>query len=342
MENHSPYGSSHINHRSTCFRKMSASVRTIEDVCAINGHRGREVPALRHDLVPNFSEIQKVYDTFFAPGLDCLIESGPSRWFGTKGFHLLTSDRSLLAQFMLYLTLISNTINGDLNMSGTISMPAQQAELASQEARMVWVLLNLIVRQAQEGINDEDVDKLARRVKALEALLTSEPVVRTGSMSDFLYQDPEPEPSPMDIDVSQVPTVANNPLLEKPFNKQLVARMEEFWHLVERASEQPTKISTEIFDRLRQLRDGIEQRDIVYSIMLLGASPKPRNDGRPQTSSGHSNSGRHEADVSPSRLAREQERRQAERLLESEARGRATNTVLQNIAGMGLRAFCNE
>lgn len=312
--------------------------RTIEDVCAIQGHHGREVPPLRHDLVPNFSEIRKVYDTFFAPGLDTLIETGPSKWFATKGFSLLTSDRSLLAQFMLYLTFISNTVNVDPSFAGTAGMPPQQAELASQEARMVWALLNLIVRQAQEGINDEDVDRLARRVKALEALLTSEPVVRTGSISDFVYQDPEPENDMMDVDVTQIPTVANNPLLDKPFNKQLRARSERFWQLVEKASEQPTSISAAIFDQLRQLRDGHEQRDIVYSIMLLGALPRNANQ-RPNTSSSQRSLDQNSNNTSPTRLGLEHERRQAERLLEVEALGRATNMILQNIAGMGLRAF---
>lgn len=312
--------------------------RTIEDVCAIQGHQGREVPALRHDLVPNFNEIRKVYDTFFAPGLDNLIETGPSRWFANKGFGLLTSDRSLLAQFMLYLTLISNTVNADPSFVGTVSMPPQQAELASQEARMVWALLNLIVRQAQEGINDEDVDRLARRVKALEALLTSEPVVRTGSISDFVYQDPEPDTDMMDIDVTQIPTVANNPLLEKPFNKQLKARSEVFWQLVEQASEQPTSISADVFDQMRQLRDGHEQRDIVYSIMLLGTFPRNTTQ-RPNTSSSQRSIEQNSTNNSPTRLAHEHERSQAERLLENEARGRATNTILQNLAGMGLRAF---
>lgn len=334
------------------------SARTIEDVCAINGRRGREVPALRHDLVPNFNEIRKVYDTFFAPGLDSLIETGSTKWFSLKGFDLLTNDRSLLAQFMLYLTLISNTNSADPSVAGLATMPPQQAELASQEARMVWALLNLVVHQAQEGINDEDVDKFARRVKSLEALLTSEPVVRTGSMSDFVYQDPEPEGEleSMDIDMSGIPTVANNPLLEKPFNKQIVARMEEFWQLVEKASEAPTNIPAQIFDRLRQLRDGLEQRDIVYSIMLLGASPQ-KNISTPATIVKSNNSfgirssvvtpvdgttsgsGKDSSEYSPAHLAREQEKRQAERLLESEARGRATNAVLQNLAGMGLRAF---
>lgn len=316
------------------------STRTIEDVCAVNGYRGRDVPPLRHDLVPNFSEIQKVYDTFFAPGLDGLIESGPLRWFTFKGFGLLTGDRSLLAQFMLYLTLISGSQSTDPSASHVGTMAPQQAELASQEARMVWALLNLVVRQAQEGINDEDVDRLARRVKSLEALLTSEPVVRTGSMSDFVYQDPEPEPEhdEMDIDDGGIPTVANNPLLEKPFNKQLVARSDEFWQLVEKASERPTEIPVDVLNRLRQLRDGLEQRDIIYSVLLLGSGRKTSTSAR-KASEGNSGTSSHNG--SPNRLALDQERRQAERLLENEARGKATNTVLQNIAAMGVRAFPN-
>jgi len=226
---------------------------------------------------------------------------------------------------MLYLTLISNTLNA--GVSGPVA--PEQAALASQEARMTWSLLNLCVQQAQEG-NDEDAERFARRVKALEALLTSEPVVRTGSMSDFVYQEPDSE---MDAEMTMegIPTVANNPLLEKPFMKQLTARSDEFWRLVEKASEHPTTVPTEIFDQARMLLDGQENRDIIYSIMLLGSPPKLHENGRrPGSDSNNS---------SPSRAARRQEKEQAARLLESEANGRATNMVLQNLAGMGLRAF---
>ncbi|KAJ9664221.1 hypothetical protein H2198_000439 [Neophaeococcomyces mojaviensis] len=299
--------------------------RTIEDVCSIHGQRGRDVPPLRPDLVPNFSEIRKVYDTFFAPGLDHVLETGYTKWFALKGFDLLTSDRSLLAQFMLYLTLISNTPNA--GVSGPVA--PEQAALASQEARMTWSLLNLCVRQAQEG-NDEDAEKFARRVKALEALLTSEPVVRTGSMSDFVHQEPDNE-TDIEMVMEGIPTVANNPLLEKPFMKQLAARSDEFWQLIEKASEHPTTIPIEIFDQARALLDGQENRDIIYSIMLLGSLPKfHENNGRLDSESNNS---------SPSRAARRQEKEQAARLLETEANGRATNMVLQNLAGMGLRAF---
>lgn len=293
------------------------------------------MPPLRTDLVPNYSEIRKVYDTFFAPGLDHLLETGSTRWFMLKGFDLLTSDRTLLAQFMMYLTLISSTPNASSAVSGT--MPPDQATLAAQEARMVWATLNLVVRQAQEGVNDDDAERFARRVKALEAILTSEPVVRTGSMSDFVYQDPEPEPTDdMDIDMTGIPTVANNPLLDKPFSKQMTARSDRFWQVVEKASELPTQISSEIFDHLLSILDGKEERDIIYSIMLLGAQ---QNDFKHDTARERANSRPGSSNTSPNRAARRQQREQAARLLETEAVGRATNIVFQNLAGMGLRAF---
>lgn len=310
----------------------STSTRTIEDLWAVNGQRGQEVPPLRPDLVPNFSEIRKVYDTFFAPGLDTLLATGSTRWFALKGWNLLEHDRTLLAQFMIYLTYISNTPAPATAATGTI--PRDQAVVASQEARVTWSLLNLVVTQAQEGTNDDDAERFARRVKSIEAILTSEPVVRTGSMSDFVYQDPEPDHDDMDVDMTGIPTVANNPLLEKPFSKQITARSDEFWQLVEQASERPTQISSAVFDRLRSLLDGKEERDIVYAIMLLGAQPKPpeasKDDKSSRPGSNHS---------SPSRAARRQERDQAIRLLEQESSGRATNMVFQNIAAMGARAF---
>lgn len=300
--------------------------RTIEDLCTIANQRPRDLPPLRVDLVPNFSEIRKVYLTFFASGLDHLLETGSTRWFALKGFDLLTSDRSLLAQFMLYLTLISST----LPPLASGAMTVEHAALASQECRMVWALLNLVVRQAQEG-NDEDAERFARRVKSLEALLISEPIVRTGSMSDFVYQDPEPEPDG-DLDMTGIPTVANNPLLDKPFSKQMVARSDEFWTLVERASENPRVIRPDLVDRVRQLLDGKEERDIIYAIMLLGSLQT-----QTQTQLGRStnNSGT----TTPALTNGKKERDIAIKLLETESSGRATNMVLENLAGMGVRAF---
>lgn len=304
-----------------------STTRTIEDLCTIANQRHRDLPPLRPDLVPNFSEIRKVYLTFFASGLDHLLETGSTRWFALNGFDLLTSDRSLLAQFMLYLTLISNTSHP--STSGAITI--EHAALASQECRMVWALLNLVVRQAQEG-NDEDAERFARRVKSLEALLISEPIVRTGSMSDFVYQDPEPEPGD-DIDMAGVPTVANNPLLDKPFSKQMIARSDEFWSLVEKASENPRVIQSEVLDRIRQLLDGREERDLIYAIMLLGSLQAQTQVGQQGRSFDGSTT------TAPTLTNGKKERDVALRLLETEGNGRATNMVLENLAGMGVRAF---
>lgn len=308
------------------------SSRTIEDLCAINGQRGQEVPPLGPNLVPNFSEIRKVYDTFFAPGLDQLIETGSTKWFALKGWALLMYDRTLLAQFMMYLTLISTTPNPTSSAPG-MTLPEQVA-LAAQEARMVWACLNLVVSQAQIG-NDDDAQTFAGRVRALEAILTSEPIVRTGSMADFVHQDLEQE-TDLDVDMSGIPTVANNPLLEKPFSKQMQARSNKFWQLVEQASELPAQVQPEVFEQLLALLDGKEERDIIYSIMFLGAQA---NRSRANTKNGNDSSRPASSNPSPSRAARGQQKEQAARLLETEAAGRATNIVFQNIAGMGLRAF---
>ena len=93
------------------------------------------LPPRRPDLVPNFSEIRKVYSTFFAPGLDHLVETGPTRWFTLYGFDLLINDRSLLAQFMLYLTLISNTTHPSLPGGARPSKGGAEDQLTGQTGR---------------------------------------------------------------------------------------------------------------------------------------------------------------------------------------------------------------
>lgn len=353
--------------------------RSIEDLCSVGGHRAQPVPPLPPTSNPNFIEIQKVYDSFFASGLDHLLETGPTHFYSTKGFALLASDRSLLAQFMLYLTLISNTTSHLQNVSTSAAVGnghgPEQAALASQEARMVWSFLNLCIRPAQED-GDEEAEKLARRVKSIEALLTGEPIVRTGSMSDFLHQEPDPEPDQTGDTEMTNPNAGlvqygPQPFEPKPFTRQLVSRSDEFWKLVERAAEKPAAISPELIDETRQLLDGMENRDVIYSLMILGGSPHlsvqhtatssiPPGSHQQQLSSSsisgsasgthrhntnnssNSTSASNSAASSPHRQSQRRqgkEKEQAARLLEVEAGGRATNLVLGTLAGMGLRAF---
>jgi len=263
--------------------------RSIESICTIAGTKVPSIPPIPPDSVPNLESIRKVYDIAFAPGLDKLLESGSTKWFARAGFPHLCADRVQLGNVLAYLTLVSNH-------SDTAT---DSATLASQEARVTWALLELCIRPDHDS--GEEADKLARRCRALGSLFTGEPFSSpTASIADFVHQDdtdPEPKTSALE--------------------KQIARRSDEFWKLVEVAAASQGRsgegVSAEVLRRCRPLLDGKENRDTIYSIMLLGSR---RGNG----------------DLTS-------ERELARRYLESQTTGRATNQVFATISGMALRAF---
>ena len=264
------------------------TVRNIESICTIAGTKIPSVPPIPPDSVPNLESILKVYDIAFAPGLDRLLETGPSKWFAKKGFPLLCVDRTQLGNMLAYLTLVSNHAD----------MHVENATLASQEARVTWAMLELCIRPDHDG--GEEADKLALRCRALGAILTGEPFSNpTASMSDFVHQD-EVEPEPREISLE----------------RQLARRAEEFWKMVQIAAATQDGSGTGLLpSAVRQCRpflDGMENRDIIYSIMLLASGEN--------------------GDFTS-------ERELAKRYLETQANGRATNQVFATVSGMALRAF---
>ncbi|KAL6251194.1 hypothetical protein RBB50_001402 [Rhinocladiella similis] len=264
--------------------------RSIERICTIAGTQVPSIPPIPPDSVPNLESIRKVYDLAFAPGLDKFLESGSSKWFTREGFALLSSDRNQLGRMLAYLTLVSNHPEAS----------SENATLASQEARVTWALLELCVRPEHDG--GEEADRLARRCRAMTSILTGEPFSSpTTSIADFVHQD-EAEPEPR----------------MNALERQVAKRSDEFWNLVETAatSQGPNGegISPAAVQQCRPLLDGMENRDIIYSIMLLGS----RANGNGDLTS---------------------ERELAKRYLESQANGRATNQVFATISGMALRAY---
>ena len=264
------------------------TTRTIEYICTIAGTKVPSVPPIPPDSVPNLESIRKVYDIAFAPGLDRLLETGPSKWFTNQGFPLLCSDRTQLGNMLAYLTLVSNHAD----------MRTENATLASQEARVTWAMLELCIRPEHDG--GEEAHKLGLRCRALGAILTGEPFSSpTASMSEFVHQD-EAEPEPK----------------ETVLERQLARRSEEFWKLVAAAtatqSSSEPGLSAAAVRQCRPFLDGMENRDIIYSIMLLASG------GNGDLTS---------------------ERELAKRYLETEANGRATKQVFATISGMALRAF---
>ncbi|RMZ78710.1 hypothetical protein DV737_g3752, partial [Chaetothyriales sp. CBS 132003] len=152
--------------------------KTMEEICSVGGTKLPPVPAIPPDSVPNLEPIGKVYNMNFAPGLDKLLESD-KHWFASEGFKLVAGDRSMLGLVLAYLTLISN--NADKAMG-------EDATLASQEARVTYGSLRQCVRLEHDG--GREGEKLARRFRTIESILTGEPLaVPPASMSEFVDVD---------------------------------------------------------------------------------------------------------------------------------------------------------
>ncbi len=269
---------------------------SIEEICTISGTKIPTIPAIPQDSVPNLDSIRKVYDIAFAHGLDKFLESS-QQWFSKEGFELLAGNRALLGLVLAYLTLVSSNHDAPIDANDT---------LASQEARVAWGLLSLCVRPDHHG--DAEADKLARRFRVLESLLTGEPLTSTpASMSEFVHQEPEPEPEP------------KQDIRQSTFEMQLARRSEDFWRTLEaiasaqgRGNGGVAEIKERLLPQARALLDGRESRDVIYSAVMLGWD----KNGDPSS-----------------------ERELAKRFLQAECSGRATDLVCKTVSGMALRAF---
>ncbi|RMD41740.1 hypothetical protein DV735_g3393, partial [Chaetothyriales sp. CBS 134920] len=293
----------------------------MEDICSVGGTKLPPVPAIPPDSVPNLEPIGKVYNMNFAPGLDKLLESD-NHWFANEGFKLVASDRTMLGLVLAYLTLISN--NAD-NAVG------EDATLASQEARVTYGSLRQCVRLEHDG--GREGEKLARRFRTIESILTGEPLaVPPASMSEFVdvdMDDHQLDPSTVDGRVDGDGDGDGKVL--SAFDRQVAKRQDEFWKTLELiATVQGPRVGEDAglaavgggsareedvrqaMEQIKSLAEGRENRDILYAILLLGWG----KNGDPSS-----------------------ERELAKRFLQSEAQGRATELVFATIAGMGLRAF---
>lgn len=288
--------------------------RSIEDVCTLPGTKIPPIPAIPPDSVPNLDSIRKVYDVAFAPGLDKFLESS-HHWYATHGFDLLASDRNLLGLMLAYLTLVSSNHDAPVNHSPT---------LVSQEARVTWAMLGLCARSdGTPGAGDE-ADKLARRFRSIESLLTGEPLTFTAaSMSEFIHAEPEPQ-AEADAAAARAAHAQEAEAALPPFARQVARRESEFWTTLEsiamtqgrgagpwgsRGAEDDIRVS---IAQVKGLLDSQENRDVLYAALLLGWGVN----GDPSS-----------------------ERELGKRFLHNQASGRATDAVVASLSGMCLRAL---
>lgn len=253
----------------------------------------------------------------FAPGLDSFLESS-EHWYATHGFNLLASDRNFLGLMLAYLTLVSSNHDAPINHNPT---------LVSQEARVTWAMLSLCTHsEGTSGAGDE-ADKLARRFRSIESIFTGEPLINAAvSMSEFIHAEPDPQQPEAEAEAKAARDEQERvEATRTPFRRQVARRDSEFWNTLEsiattqgrgagpwgtgRSNEDEIR---DCITEIKRFLDGMENRDILYSALLLGwgVSEDPSS-----------------------------ERELSKSFLHNQAGGRATNAVAASLSGMCLRAL---
>jgi hypothetical protein len=280
--------------------KTVATQTNIDDLCWTDDQAGTPVSASSHHESQNGGAIHKIYNISFVAGLDKLLETS---WFSDDGYMTLASDRSLLTQFEHYVAAV-----------------ATSSSFTNQETRLVWALLCMCRRRLHGGVVSEftigppitnekgdtfDGDEIAeKRLNIVEALITGH---RLASNPLAATAEAPPNPSP--------PTLTH----------QLKTREQDFWLQVgEFVSTSDSAKLERILSKARKRLDNFENRDVIYSIMLM------RHIGE-KWHNKHIQDAGDDLD--------KKDWLAAKGFLENEAGGQAMNIVMRRFCSMALRAW---
>lgn len=223
--------------------------RTVSDLLS---QLGPPPPAPTSDPTQSPSmidEVKHLYYSIYAPGLENFTES---KWFSGKGVNKLLSDKQLLEQFGALLQQFGKT--------GPQHDPKEFAYTNAVETRIVWALANMVRSTAADmnGVKNEyktglvpavdDPIEAGHRLSVFEALLTGQV-----AGSNLLTQ-----PVPGSTDHHRL-------------------RELEFWFTLgnfvclQYEDSGSVKDIDDTLSALRNLLDGRENRDVLYSIAVVRA-----------------------------------------------------------------------
>ena len=222
----------------------SPAKRTVGDLLDLLG----ALPITTADVTQTPSvleEVKHLYYSIYAPGLESFLES---KWFSASGVTKLVSEKSALEPFAALLEQFAKT--------SSQNDPADIAYTSSIEARVVWALASMVRSTAAEtnGANsglvpaNDDPIEAAHRLTVFESLLTGK-VPGTNPLT---------QPVPGSTDHHRI-------------------RELEFWYTMgkfvclsyEKASS--SKDVDDALGTLRNLLDGRENRDVLYSVAVVRA-----------------------------------------------------------------------
>ncbi|KAI0485021.1 hypothetical protein GGR56DRAFT_55175 [Xylariaceae sp. FL0804] len=232
-------------HPTPAYSGSPAPRMRVHDLVAMGG---AAPPPLRENVgKEKLDDVQELYVQVYAPGLQKFFESD---WYTqSPGLTALASNMSVIETVAAFLQSVSKTDANDI---------ASMQYAANLEFRVVWELAALVyiseykINAGEHLPSPSDGSETRNRVLVFETLLSG----------DFLDQN-----------LLQAPLST----LENPANPEYFRNREfKFWYwLAEflRVRDQPTVDSTpqreHILAQMRDILDGRENRDVLYSIAVI-------------------------------------------------------------------------
>jgi len=218
--------------------------RAIEDLFARHGDPPTAPTTDPSQSPADIEEAKHLYYSIYAPGLENFLET---KWFTAKGGNKLVTSKDMLIQFAVLLKRFAATDAGN---------PKEMEYTASVEARTVWSLAKMVIAGAadignkQSGLvpTPDDPTEATQRLAVFEILLTGA-VASTNALT---------QPVPGSTDHHRL-------------------RELEFWFTLGNFVCFPYEDSTSVkaiddtLAALRNLLDGRENRDVLYSIAVVRA-----------------------------------------------------------------------
>lgn len=249
-------------------------------------------------------EAKHLYYSIYSPGLESFLES---KWFSAKGAAKLMSDKPLLEKFGTLLLQFSKTVVTD---------PISIAHTASVEAKAVWALACMVKLGAEDDKEakaesksvlpaQDDAVEASRRLTVFECLLTG----RVAESNELTA-----------------------PVQGSGDHHKL--REFEFWYSLANfvcLREDDPNCAKDVDDTLATLRnllDGRENRDVLYSIAIIRAMGQRVSEYTPSDTPLHFD----ESDNRSKLLV-------AKKFIQDEAAGSGTTNVIRRLCELATRTW---
>ncbi|TGO65296.1 hypothetical protein BCON_0003g00910 [Botryotinia convoluta] len=288
------------------FHNAPPAQRSIDDLLSY-GNPPAPADQTVQDVSQNpqsLDEAKHLYYSIYSPGLESFLES---KWFSAKGASKLMSDKPLLEKFGTLLLQFSKTI---------VSDPIAIAHTASVEAKVVWALACMVKLGAE--------DAKEAKVEAKSALpAQDDPIEADHRLTVF--------------ECLLTGKVAESNQLTAPVQgsgDHHRLRELEFWYTLANfvclREDDPNCVKDvdETLGTLRNLLDGRENRDVLYSIAIIRAMGQRVSEYTPSDTPLHFD----ESDNRSKLLV-------AKKFVQDEASGSGTTNVIRRLCELATRTW---